>query len=633
MRNDNLKILLVEDVITDAEMIWRELNKNNIVYSKELVNNRIDYLESLERFRPDIIVSDFSLPQFDGMEALKIVKERMPHTPFILVTGSLNEEIVVECMKAGADDYIIKENLTRLAPALENSIRKIQIHKEKENIEKELWISEMKYRKIFENVHDVFYEVSMEGTILEMSPSIKILSKGLYDRTDLIGQSIFDFYLDPLDWQNLMLELSKDGNVTDFEIRFCNRDQTVLECSISAKVLFDEKGNPQNIVGSIRDISRRKTAENELRQSFEFNDSLLKTIPFGMDIVDEAGNILFQNEIFKLLFENGKREGKCWELYRDNKEQCAECPLLKGINIGETKVHETHGILGDGFFEISHTGMIYQGKKAMLEIFQDITERKNNEKELIKAKEKAVESDRLKTAFLSNLSHEIRTPMNGILGFAEMLKMPDITTDQQQEYLDIISQCGERMLNTINDIVDISKIEAGMVMLNITATNIRLQTDYIYSFFKAETESKGIQLLYPNRIDTNEVIIYTDGEKLCAILTNLVKNAIKFTNKGYIEFGYLPITLPSSGGEPRVEGLKFYVKDTGIGIPKDSQSVIFDRFVQGDITYTKSFEGAGLGLAISKSYVEMLGGEIWVESQPAKGSTFYFTIPCSYEKK
>ncbi len=263
-----------------------------------------------------------------------------------------------------------------------------------------------------------------------------------------------------------------------------------------------------------------------------------------------------------------------------------------------------------------------------LAIKTDITERKRLTEELIIAKEKAEESDRLKSAFLTNISHEIRTPMNGILGFAELLEAAELNGDEQQNYIRIIKKSGDRMLNIINELVDISKIESGLMPTFVTETNINDQIDFIFSFFEPEAEAKGLKLTYHADLPVDESVISTDQEKIFAILSNLLANAIKFTNEGSIEFGYKfkPVSL-NVGGKLGPEYIEFYVTDTGIGIPADRQQAIFERFIQADISDRRPFQGAGLGLSIAKAYVGMLGGKIWVESEVGKGSTFYFTQP------
>ena len=247
----------------------------------------------------------------------------------------------------------------------------------------------------------------------------------------------------------------------------------------------------------------------------------------------------------------------------------------------------------------------------------DITKRKIIESELIQAKGKAEESNRLKSAFLANMSHEIRTPMNGILGFAELLKKPQLNDDKQKLYLNIIKKSGERMLNTINDIISVSKIESGFMDVQYSKTNINTQIEELYSFFEPEVNEKGIEFYYKNSLPESEAIIFTDSEKVYAVLSNLIKNAIKFTNSGVIVFGY----------KKKEDFLEFFVKDTGSGIKEDCIDFIFDRFRQGSDSLTRNYEGNGLGLSISKSYVEILGGKIWVESEEGRGSKFYFSIP------
>ncbi len=253
---------------------------------------------------------------------------------------------------------------------------------------------------------------------------------------------------------------------------------------------------------------------------------------------------------------------------------------------------------------------------------RDITESKHAEQKLVIAKERSEESDRLKSAFLANMSHEIRTPMNGILGFAEILKEPNLTGKQQQDYIEIIEKSGIRMLSIINDIIDISKIEAGLMEVYLKESNINDQLEYIHTFFKPEAEKKGIQLIVNNSLPGPEAVITTDSEKVYAVLINLVKNALKFTSEGSIEFGY---NLVETDNYPSL--LEFYVKDTGHGIPMNRQAAIFERFIQADNINSTAYPGAGLGLSITKAYIAMLGGKIWVESEEGKGSVFYFTLP------
>lgn len=246
-------------------------------------------------------------------------------------------------------------------------------------------------------------------------------------------------------------------------------------------------------------------------------------------------------------------------------------------------------------------------------IYAIVTISKNN---YILQFENAKIANRLKSAFLSNMSHEIRTPMNGILGFTNLLLKPDLSDKAKEEYIKIIHKSGERMLDTVNDIVEISKIEAGIVDIKKTEINATEILKNIVTFFDEQAKQKGLILSYQPKNPKTDIILSTDKTKFESIFTNLIKNAIKYTDSGSITAS----TLKKNGF------VEFCLKDTGIGIPPDRQTAIFNRFEQADIEDNRVFQGSGLGLAIAKSYVEILGGKIWVESVEGKGSEFYFSI-------
>jgi signal transduction histidine kinase/ActR/RegA family two-component response regulator len=247
---------------------------------------------------------------------------------------------------------------------------------------------------------------------------------------------------------------------------------------------------------------------------------------------------------------------------------------------------------------------------------QDITVQKKLAMELIKAKEKAEESDRLKSEFLANMSHELRTPMNGILGFSALLKGKNISDEKKDTYLEFIEKEGNRLLSFISNMVDISKIESNVITINTSFSNINILIDELYSKYTIKLKNTGIKLQVKKGLGDKDSSTKIDANKLVQVLSNLLENAIKFTKKGEIEFGYLLAT----------NELKFYVKDSGVGIKIEEQKNIFNRFRQGKLEQTHN-HGVGLGLSIVKGLVNILGGDVRVDSQTGVGSTFFFTIP------
>lgn len=294
----------------------------------------------------------------------------------------------------------------------------------------------------------------------------------------------------------------------------------------------------------------------------------------------------------------------------------------KVINSGVPITYEESLRLADGQIHIFHTIKCPMfddsgNLSGLFGIARDITERKQMEENLMRAKEKAEESDRLKTAFLHNISHEIRTPMNAIIGFSEFMKDPDLPMDTYKKFTEIISKSSEQLLSIISDIISIASLEAKQERIIESTINMNNTIRTLHAQFEPKAKQKNLSLGLNCGLDDEKSMIRTDMSKFVQILSNLINNAIKFTKQGYINFGY-----KQTGNY-----LEFYVEDTGIGIHPDMHESIFHRFHQAATTNSELYGGTGLGLSISKGYIELLGGKIWLSSQPGKGSVFSFTLP------
>jgi len=503
------------------------------------------------------------------------------------------------------------------------------------------------------------YAEAMFKDIIEINPmSIQILDMEGYTiqtnsaHTKLFGvvpPSDYSIFNDSqLKQQGVgeLFEHMKNGEVVYFPDSYFNVhnvDPSFPDSPVWIKAigfpLNNINGVPDRLVFMHENITERRQAEDDLKKSESFLKEAQTIATLGIYTMDITSGNWESSDVLDAIFGIGAdfdRSVQGWtSIIHPEWQEIMSTYFIEDVITKKTDFDKEYKIVrqndraerwvhGIGRLKYNSNNQLV----TMLGTIHDITDRKQSEQELTKAKERAEESDRLKSAFLANMSHEIRTPMNGILGFAELLKIPDLTGEQQQQYIGLIKKSGDRMLNIINDIVDISKIEAGQVKVSLSQTNINTQTGFIYNFFEPSAEKKGIQLLCKNSLTDENANILTDREKVYAILTNLVKNAVKYTEQGFIEFGYSIVP-----NEAQEKYLQFYVKDTGIGIPHNRQQAIFDRFVQADIADTRAFQGAGLGLSISKAYVEMLGGKLWVESKEGAGSTFYFTIPCNNVSK
>ncbi len=499
--------------------------------------------------------------------------------------------------------------------------------------------SEKRYRTTLESISDAFFSLDNELRFTYFNKQAEELL--LKKSNDVLGKQIFS-------------EVFEEAKGSVFEEKYTHalavKEISTFETFFGIEPYvnwYNVKVYPgaEGISVFFTVITEKKKADSALRLSLSKYQTLFDLFPVGITISDANGQIIETNSIAQHILGLGNEEqkqrqinSKDWQIIRPDgspmpaSEYASVRALSQGIAVENVEMGIRKGDDQVMWINVSATPIPIEGYGVAI-VYSDLTARKQAEQELIIAKEKAEESDRLKSAFLSNMSHEIRTPMNGILGFAGLLKEPDLNGEEQQNYIRIIEKSGARMLNIINDIIDISKIEAGLMGVDLKESNINEQIEYIYTFFKPEVENKGMHLVFNNSLAAKEALIETDREKIYAILTNLVKNAIKYSNEGSIEFGYTLVETQYAASPPHTVALKFFVKDTGIGIAKDRQDAIFKRFIQADANDSHALQGAGLGLSITKAYVEMLGGKIWVDSEPGKGSTFYFTIPYNTKKQ
>jgi PAS domain S-box-containing protein len=467
-----------------------------------VIQERDEYLKAIKASPPpELILCDYTLPQYNGMEALQDLKSSKLIIPFIFVTGAMQEEVAADAIKAGAWDYVVKDRLFRLPLAVRGAL---ELKKERELARR----AEKKIKRLLESID----QTSVQIIITNKNHIIEYVNQKVYEVTglgpnELIGKDVITF--------------AKDEN--DPEI-----NQEIEQC-------------------------------------------------------------LQNREIFKGEIKNrGKTNELHWEL------------------ISITPIKNDMG-------EITN----YVGVK------EDITARKKMEQDLIVARNKAEESDRLKTAFLQNMSHEIRTPLNAICGFSELLLSSDPSLKKQEYFASIIQNSSRQLLSILNDIFTISSLQTNQEMLNIQHFNVNEIIDELREIYQKQLKDKDVSIIVRKAITEGQAIISTDRTKLTQILINLINNATKFTSKGSIEFGY---SIKSDTTE-------FFVKDSGIGIHPDHHKIIFERFRQADNSIRKNYGGSGLGLSIAKGYIDLLKGRIWVESKPNEGAVFRFTIPGRIHKK
>ena len=615
-----IKILHLEDNPNDSLLVQTLLKKPNVNFEYFFTDNEVDYISILQNQNIDLILSDYNLPDYNGLEALVYARKNYPDIPFVFLSGTMGEAAAIESLLNGATDYVLKSNMERLVPAVQRAFREAVEKKERVQAEKDLIRSEENFRSsIAESPLGIRIVTVVGETIYANKAFLDIYQFGSleeFKNTPATQRYSPECYIRHEERK----ALRQSGlDVLEYELKIIRKDGTIRYLKVSRKeVLWNGIKHFQVIK---IDITEQKNIEAQLiKLSLAVEQS-----PDATVITNTNGIIEYVNPKTVELtgYSVDELVGQNPRIFSSGEKSTEEYRILwETILSGNTWTGEFHNKTKSGelYWESASISPIldHQGKMThFLAIKVNITATKKLLQDLNAAKEKAEESDRLKTAFLNNISHEIRTPFNGLLGFLSLIQDDTISPGEREKYISIINHSADRLMNTINDIVEMSQIQTAQTPLILSETKITKLADDLYEHYHPEALKKGLRFIINNALLETCDTVSTDSSKLNIILSHLINNAIKFTNAGSIELNIHPID----------NRLEFSIKDTGIGIPANRQKAIFERFIQADISNTRPFEGAGLGLSISKSYVEMLGGKIWIESEFDKGSTFYFTIP------
>jgi PAS domain S-box-containing protein len=521
------------------------------------------------------------------------------------------------------------EDVTERKRAQEE-LQKYQEHLEElvEERTAELQESEERYRTLFDGVPVGLYRNTPEGKLLDANLAL-VQMLGYESREELLEiDTIAIHYIDPKGRERWKEVMDREGVVRDFEIYGRTLSGEIGWYSDTARAVKDEHGNTLYYEGSVENITRRKKYEEEIRYQKEYFEALFVNSPTAILTVDLDGNVVAWNPHAEKLFGYSQQEaiGKNIDsLVADHPSVIEEAKgfteralLSKGL---EGRVHavtkRTHkdGTLVD--VELLSVPVIVSGEViGFIGIYHDI-------RELQEARRAAEAANQAKSVFLANMSHELRTPLNAILGFSQLMERDTSLNQDQKEYLGIINHSGEHLLSLINDVLEVSKIEAGQITFIKKSFDLYHMLDSLREMFNLRTEQKGLELNIERTPQVPQFIISDEG-KLRQVLSNLLGNAIKFTREGSVS---LRVWLTSREHDKHT--LHFSVEDTGPGIPQDELANVFEPFVQ--VSPDDQFqEGSGLGLTISQQHVRQLGGELTADSEIGVGSIFEFDIPVEY---
>lgn len=633
-----INVLYIEHNSSDIDLTLRHMKQFAPYIHIDTVSTAPEALDLLGKnmgksSKYELLLMDYRLLKMNAFNVVKIIRqERNLSIPIILVTGQGTEEVAIQALKLGADEYLVKsENyLFRLPSLIINAHQKCLLLKQRSDLIK----SEAKYRLLADNSGDVIFVLNMDFKWTYISPSIKTLSG--FEPEEAIKLKLEEALTtdSTIKYREIIAEIIAENkknprsplNQKTVELEMFKKDKTTVWVEVKVTLILDEHNAPIGILGVSRDITSKRIIRSLLRKL----SRALEQSPVSVLITDLTGAIEYANPKFTNMtgytFEEvkGKNPSILKSEFTPNE---VFSNLWKTISSGNDWSGEFLNKRKDGstYWESASVSSIKNDEGEIthyLSIQDNITEKKKKEAELISAKEKAEESDKLKTAFLHNITHEIRTPMNAISGFSEFLCEPNLSPEKILRYSGIIHKSSQQLLSIITDIINIATIESGQARITEKEFKLNSVLETIYDQFSELAKIKEIDLTLKLSMPDYDDVIFSDETKITQILTNLVGNAIKFTNFGSVHFGY----------ETKDTEIEFFVEDSGIGIPDEMHEEIFKRFSQVENSSELQAGGTGLGLAIAKSYVKLLGGKMWLSSQPNNGSIFYFTIPIKKHK-
>jgi two-component system sensor histidine kinase/response regulator len=492
-------------------------------------------------------------------------------------------------------------------------------------------LAEQKYRSIFENAVEGIYQSTTEGRLLTVNPALASMfgydtPQEMLSTVSNVGNKL---YAHPELREEVIERLQQYDSVSGIEGLGVRKDGSEMWFSLSARAVRDNSGEVVSLEGALVDITQRKKAEDQLRQAETRYRTLVEQMP-AVVYVQEIGSpdsAMYMSSQIETLTgyspEECKNPDLRWRMVHPDDREQMQSEAEQPAEPGEVVATEYRVLHRSGrTVWVRNESVIVEDEASGSRYWQgfmvDITERKRAEAELVEARLVAEEANRAKSEFLANMSHEIRTPMNGVIGMTGLLLDTDLS-EEQREYAETVRVSGENLLTIINDILDFSKIEAGKLDLETIDFDLRNTVEEALGLLAERAQSKGVELVSLIEHDVPSALRGDPG-RLSQILTNLLGNAIKFTEEGE---AVLRVSLAEEqGGTAEV---RFEVRDTGIGMTPEQRERLFQAFTQADVSTTRRYGGTGLGLVISKQLIEMMGGQIGVESEPGKGSIFSFT--------